>query len=1409
MNIKSSKEEVVLTQPKLSKTHAIVNELRSEKIETWFDLGLFLDRVRDQPPKAFFNGNLMKFNRHVEKGGIGMVTFYYNIDGITVEANKYAKILKNIYHDVPIHYIAGEIHPRAEHLIDSPHQKEIKELNGFDNWPLYATFFKEKLERGSAAYNQLITDFWEETLTIVEKLGGYIEEQGINLLYVINVCSNPGNVSLALAIVLLSEYYGIPVVNNNHDFYWEGGNRKVDIETKGLKKGPRDFFFTNADVGEFFSVIEMIYPWQRKSWMTVNINKVQFDKVIHTLGHNPANVAQISTAIEYNSDIHFSKRNILRAFKQVATIFENEHETITVNTVEDYIQSAPDFTPVLLGHETVEAFDFVNNNIVFLQPTRVISRKWIEQNFNLISTLVEKKRFRQKFEDNPGLKISLIVSGPIPPGQVHYFTTLLNDYKKFVKKLPKKFRSKIFLGFLFSEFDKDTFKNKYKSPVNISHLYNIASLILLPSETEGRGLPILEAAASGTPIFCRQYSPVAVYEDVIGTHLSESKRLKVLDFKGKKLSKKLINNIINQVFYPQNNLHTIQHNLNVVKDRYSYEALENNLREVLIRLHFQLQSIAKGIAVDEMQIIFKRYEQTISTEHPDVKAIMNVETRHYMPGYGRLSFMIYLKSLIDPSFFRVEEQLFRGRILHYAYKIQQSLKDHSSVSEKQVLRYFNLVEAIFEYEREEYEIRHDHAIAYRHRNKKHLAYMDYTYQELIGLVNMIYQEVFHPITKAKPFISPQFFIDWELALHQLTNSETLAIDDRKRLSSMLKRNTMIGYFPGKYIRHELEYFILQPFRELLGLKVEDELTEELLIERKNEFECSYIFVAEPVEDIWFSNHFITEYIESDQEPELTLLYDHGLIQIVKTKQWCNGVHFGQMGEEALAKLKLIKANNGFLITNGEQASMMTDIIDIDHFHIGKAADPMTARVMGIPENSGFIQFVPAGVRTTLAYPTPIQTSLEFSEVLSAPLFKQLAHEYGEEELFKLMGEDAATNGTPIKRFLTSLANKDTSKQASITCDFIGGIYDDGLPWNGVMAQTNTKKINWEFNAYLGKNGPKNVPTLLKEYAQEYHSDKDIKLAWNGGYILNPELVGKLGLSEQYIGSPLGLLVLDSKVQCPPLFNKPAFLIYKDGRIDIEKVKCDQGFIIQKGNEKLEFPAMGYNTLLEDMPCFYDLFHEEQEILANGQVIVRLAGTTVKEIIRTKKGQTVPIIPVGVTLCIPEELFSEHIFAIETPVDLILTAQEDNGVQWSEIAYAIEAGPMLLEKGECVIDMHAEGWKTQHSIRTQAARLDFTDMRGPKIAIGIDDEGVLKVLAVNGRIRESVGATHYDMAGILKAQGMKKAMGFDPGGSSTLYVNGEIMNISPYNKRYEENIFSLPPEPRFVSNIILGWTNDPA
>ena len=166
----------------------------------------------------------------------------------------------------------------------------------------------------------MILDFWEQTLLIIEKLGAYIEKEKINLLYLVNVCSNPGNVALSLAVVLLSEYLQIPVINNNHDFYWEGGSRKTERAQKKRRKGPRDFFFRNAGVGEFFSIIEMLFPWESRAWINVNINRGQTEHLIKVNGHNPANVMEVGTAVDTTVYTNIDKRRSINAFMQVETI---------------------------------------------------------------------------------------------------------------------------------------------------------------------------------------------------------------------------------------------------------------------------------------------------------------------------------------------------------------------------------------------------------------------------------------------------------------------------------------------------------------------------------------------------------------------------------------------------------------------------------------------------------------------------------------------------------------------------------------------------------------------------------------------------------------------------------------------------------------------------------------------------------------------------------------------------------------------------------------------------------------------------------------------------------------------------------------------------------------------------------
>ena len=1209
---------------------------------------------------------------------------------------------------------------------------------------------------------------------------------------------------MALATVLISEYLGIPVINNNHDFYWEGGNRDVEIKKKGLKKGPRDFFFHNAHVGEFFSLIEMIYPWESRSWMNVNINKIQQNHLIDINGHNPANVALLGTAVD--TKMHqMSKRDIIKAFMQVSTIFANKKDTITVHTVAHHTESERSLKPILLGYKTIREFDFVNNNIVFLQPTRVISRKSIELNFKLIKRLFSYDSFAEKFITNPQLKLSLIVSGPIPHGQQNYYHDLKKDFKNFLKDLPKEFKSRVLLGFLFSEFDKNEFKKKYKKPLDIEQLYDVASLILLPSQTEGRGLPIIEAAACGTPIFCRQYEPREVYDQVIGRHLEESLRLKVLEFKGSKIPKSLAENICDHVFYPQNRMVDVTHNRSVINKRYSLESLQKNIEYILERLHLQLGAISNDVS-NQVVSLLEDYKAMVSFENDDLHAILNKKTRHYLPGYGRLSFMTYLKSLIDPSFFRVEEQLIKGKVMSYARMMENDIPDLVNTNLELIHKYYNAIDDIFKYVDGELKIRHDHALAYRHRNKQKFAYQAFTYQEVTGLVNMIYSDVFKPKHLPDLTLAPQFFADWELALFQLTNSKFLGIDDRKILTEKLKNNVPKGYFPGRFIKHELEYFVLQPIRAQLKLKIEEELTAEVLKAKGKLLEKVYIFIHEPRITKWFSNANIKEYLESGKEPELGLLFKTGVVQIIETKQWSEGVHFPQMGAKAIKVLRDIKESNGFIITNGEYAAMMTDIIEIDHFHIGKVLHTMTAKIMGIPKNSGFIQFVPAAVRTTLAFPTPIQTAKDFDIVLKSDLYKTLIETLGEKALLQLISKDAIENGTPIAKLLEQISDnlKDTKTVEKVKASFAGGVYEDGLPWSGVLAEIDTKQHNWKFAAHIANAAPKNVPALIKEYKTKSKNTNKIELAWNGGYILNPELVGKLGLPETYIGSPLGLLIMNNKVFCPPLFNKPAFIIYKNGEVDIRKVNCKSGFTLKGIKKNLVFKSSNYNNHSDTEPCYYDLSYSKETIQGNGNVIIRVAGNTVKQIIKTKVKQEVNSIPVGITLSIPKLLFSNADFELEKSIEIQLLEPKENPYNWHEISYAIEAGPMLIDHGKQLLNMEKEGWKTSNSIKTQAARLDYTDMRGPKIAVGITKTGKLMVLMVNGRIRESVGATHFDMADILLKYGMHKAMGFDPGGSSTLVVDGKIMNISPYNKNYEKDIYSLPPEPRFVANAIVGW-----
>lgn len=64
---------------------------------------------------------------------------------------------------------------------------------------------------------------------------------------------------------------------------------------------------------------------------------------------------------------------------------------------------------------------------------------------------------------------------------------------------------------------------------------------------------------------------------------------------------------------------------------------------------------------------------------------------------------------------------------------------------------------------------------------------------------------------------------------------------------------------------------------------------------------------------------------------------------------------------------------------------------------------------------------------------------------------------------------------------------------------------------------------------------------------------------------------------------------------------------------------------------------------------------------------------------------------------------------------------------------------------------------------------------PRTAFGIDNEGVIYLVVVDGRQKSSVGMTLYDLALFMQFLGCQDALNLGGGGCSTLYCIGQILN----------------------------------
>jgi len=528
------------------------------------------------------------------KNGIAFITYDYGIDGVSIEMSKYAMSLQNFVFkntEPQIHFIGGDFHPQADTIIKPIWKRfKLKGSNGWGKWEnafWYNQLFNEKMPNNSQISDNLAKEIWKQAVLLSKLLGKYLAENNIHLLIPVNVCSNPGNLALGLCIPLVTELMDLYVFNSNHDYYWEGGKPAQEKKPEEMP-GPRDHFFRNYENRDFFRFFEKLYPWNGVKWIQTNINRLQSDRLIEKYNFDPKKVFELATSISNDFFTNYTEEEIISVRLRMAHILSDGHPVIHAKPVKKHLNYLDYWMlnqkPLVCAYSENQILDpSTKDTIYLLQPTRVIGRKRIEKNIQLIDALLHYQDFRNEFDNEPEKQIILHITGPVPVEHQHDLEVILNAFIEVCEKLPKSVSSRLYLAFSVGTEEHSVFTKKGFKRLYIHDIYQLATAIVFPSETEGRGLPIVESSAGGVPIICSRYFPVMVFDGVVGKTLGEEEQIKYTLFPEDKFSEDFLNSVTDLLLYPEKNKIVNEQNQKAVQKRYSEAIMDTNLQELLIK----------------------------------------------------------------------------------------------------------------------------------------------------------------------------------------------------------------------------------------------------------------------------------------------------------------------------------------------------------------------------------------------------------------------------------------------------------------------------------------------------------------------------------------------------------------------------------------------------------------------------------------------------------------------------------------------------------------------------------------------------------------------------------------------------------------------------------------------------------
>ncbi len=246
------------------------------------------------------------------------------------------------------------------------------------------------------------------------------------------------------------------------------------------------------------------------------------------------------------------------------------------------------------------------------------------------------------------------------------------------------------------------------------------------------------------------------------------------------------------------------------------------------------------------------------------------------------------------------------------------------------------------------------------------------------------------------------------------------------------------------------------------------------------------------------------------------------------------------------------------------------------------------------------------------------------------------------------------------------------------------------------------------------------------------------IAINGGYF------------KPQSGVPLGTLMIDKKVYTGPIYDRVAMGFFDEG-YGMARVKLKAKVETNIGGLKID--NVNQPRMLSTHTIVYTRDwgqispispkYGSQLVVDNGK-IVNFTQASVK------------IPENGFVIVGPTQKLATIAAAKKCKLDIKISPE------WQDVNHIVSGGPYLVKGGEVFVDMTAQ-------------KLSAIGGRNPRTAIGYTKDNHLIMLTADGREGSSVGLTLMELASLMKEFGCINAMNLDGGGSTVMYINGQVVN----------------------------------